>query len=96
MAKRLQLYRAYSFKQTEKDPVIHKIHTMLDDAGVSYHKAAQMSGVSASCISAWIEGETRRPQYATIAAVAGALGYEAGFVKKDGSNVVNIRKRKVA
>ena len=96
MAKRLQLYKAYVFKQGTKDPVIDKIHTMLEDAGVSYYKASEMSGVSASCISAWIEGETMRPQYATIAAVAGALGYETAFVKKEGASVISIKKRRVA
>jgi hypothetical protein len=87
--KRVHLYKAYRFGGDDKDPVIHKIHTMLDDEGTDYTKAAELSGVSRSTIVAWIEGATMRPKYCTIAAVAGALGYQQQFVKVNG-------KRKVA
>jgi len=95
MAKRLQLYKAYIFKG-DKDPVIDRIHTMMEDEGVDYTKTAELSGVSYSTVRNWIEGDTKRPQYATIAAVAGALGYEMSWTKKNASNIVNIRKRRVA
>jgi len=95
-AKRLQMYSAYVFKQTEKDPIIDKIHTVLDQEGASYHSASQKSGVSASCIYNWIEGETRRPQYCTIAAVMGAFDYEMVWQKKaNGGGNHTIRKRRV-
>jgi len=96
-AKRLQLYKAYIFRG-DKDPVIDKIHTMLDDEGINYSDAAEISGVGRSTIVQWIEGSTMRPKYCTIAAVAGALGYESTFVKKRGHNIVDLhaKKRKVA
>jgi transcriptional regulator with XRE-family HTH domain len=94
MAKRVQLYRAYKFTG-DKDPVIDKIHTMMEDTGVtSYSRCHELSGVSASTVHNWIEGDTKRPQYATIAAVAGALGYEATFVKvHNGRGHIEIKKK---
>jgi transcriptional regulator with XRE-family HTH domain len=94
--KRLTLYRAYSFKSGEKDPVIDRIHTMLEDEGMDYTKAADVSGVSRSTLVNWIEGETMKPQYCTIAAVAQALGYEMNWTKTGAgvaSNVVAKRRR---
>lgn len=88
-AQRVHLYKSYKFGGDQKDPVIHRIHSMLDESGVDYTKAAELSDVSRSTIVAWIEGDTMRPKYCTIAAVASALGYEQVFVKSNG-------KRKVA
>jgi hypothetical protein len=81
---RLQLYKAYKFGSDQKDPVIHRVHTLLDDEGVDYTKAAVLSGVARSTIVAWIEGDTRQPKYCTVAAVVSALGYEPAFVKNNG------------
>jgi transcriptional regulator with XRE-family HTH domain len=93
MARRLQMYKAYTIRNGEKDPVIHQIHTMLDDTGADYSQAAEASGVSRTTIVEWIEGDTMRPKYCTIAAVAGALGYETRFVK---ANAVSFKKRRVS
>ena len=82
MAKRLQLYKHYKFGADEKDPDIHRIHTMLDNEGADYTKAAELSGVSRSTIVEWIEGDTKQPKNCTIGAVAAAFGYERQFVKK--------------
>ena len=93
--KRLRLYGYYKFKSGEKDPIIDTVHTWLDDAGVNYNQAAEASGLSRNTIYNWIEGETKKPQYCTIAALAGALGWEMTWTKKSG-NVISIKKRKVA
>jgi len=89
-SKRLQLYKAYVFRG-DKDPVIDKIHTMLEDEHVNYTEAAEASGVGRGTIVQWIEGKTMRPKYCTIAAVAAALGYEPTFVKKR-RNVVDLKR----
>lgn len=81
-AKRLPLYRAYTFKNGDKDPCIDVVHTALEDAGLDYTKAAELSGVSRSCIYNWIEGDTMRPQYCTVMAVMGACGLEQTWTKK--------------
>ncbi len=96
MAKRLALYSAYKFGHDDKDPIIDLVHTALDESGLSYGKASEASGVSASCIYNWIEGDTRRPQYCTVAALMGALGYEQSWSKKNGTNGTVLRRRKVA
>lgn len=75
----LSLYRSYSF--VDKDPVIDRIRTIVQDEGLSYQDIHIISGVSAGTLSNWFEGETRRPQYATIAAVTYSLGYKQEFVK---------------
>lgn len=75
----LKLYRSYNFK--DKDPVIDRIRTIIQDEGLSYTDIHIISGVSASTPKNWLEGETKRPQYATVAAITYALGYKTEFVK---------------
>lgn len=72
-------YRSYSF--VDKDPVIFKVKTLLEKEHVSYNDVHIMSSVSAGTLRNWFEGETRRPQYATIAAVVSSLGYTQKFVR---------------
>ena len=73
------LYRSYSFKT--KDPVIDRVRTIVQDEGLSYRDIHIISGVSASTLTNWFEGETRKPQYATVAAVTASLGYKQEFVR---------------
>ena len=75
----LRLYRSYNF--VDKDPVIDRIRTIIADEGLSYQDIHVISGVSASTPKNWLEGETKRPQYASIAAITYALGYKTEFVK---------------
>lgn len=73
------LYRSYNF--VDKDPVIDRIRTIVKDEGLSYREIGVISGVSSTTLTNWFDGETRRPQYATVAAVTGSLGYKQEFVK---------------
>ena len=74
------VYKSYSFK--DKDPVIDRLRTMIADEGVSYVEVEGRSGVRAQTLYNWFSGPTKRPQYATIMAVARALDYKQRFVKK--------------
>jgi transcriptional regulator with XRE-family HTH domain len=74
----LKLYKSYNFK--DKDPIIDRMRTIFEDAGISHAKAAALSGVSSSTFSNWFEGETKRPQFATVMAAARALGYDVTVV----------------
>lgn len=76
----LQPYKSYLFRT--KDPIIDKIHTVIDDSGMSYREINERSGVSTSAMNGWINGATRRPQFCTIAAVAGACGKQLVMVNK--------------
>jgi hypothetical protein len=76
----LHLYRTYMFK--DKDPVIDRIRTLVKDEGLSYKDLHWISGVSVTTFSNWFDGETMKPQYATVAATVSSMGYETDFVKK--------------
>jgi transcriptional regulator with XRE-family HTH domain len=81
MAKRTIItpYRTYMFK--DKDPAIYKIKTILSDSGKSYWDVHEATGVSVTTLSNWFTGNTRRPQFATLNAVARALKHEWKLVK---------------
>jgi transcriptional regulator with XRE-family HTH domain len=76
---RLSLYRSYNF--VSKDPVIDRIRTIVQREHVDNKDVSKISGVSVTTLHGWFDGKTRRPQYATIAAVITSLGYSAKFVK---------------
>ena len=76
MAKRAKrgfiTYKSYLFR--EKDPVIDALRTAVSDSGKSYLGVQNDSGVSATTVHNWFHGKTKRPQFATVTAVARALG----------------------
>src|SRR5262245_6187408 len=73
------IYKSYSF--IDKDPVIDKLRTIVEDEGESYTAIHDMSGVSTTTLWNWFSGETKRPQYASVMAVARALGWDMQLVK---------------
>lgn len=77
----LKLYKSYSFR--DKDPIIDKLRTMVQDEGVKYSDISEESGVSTSTIYNWFHGTTLRPQFASVMAVTRALGYDLQVVKAD-------------
>jgi hypothetical protein len=79
-------YKSYSF--IDKDPIIDEIRTLYQDSGVNYGWLHEHAGVSPGTLVNWFDGQTKRPQAATLNAVARALGYKLGFVPHD--NAVHI------
>lgn len=69
-----RLYKTYLFK--DKDPVIDLLRTVVKDTGIEFSEIAERSGVSHQTIARWFYGDTKRPQHASVAAVARALGYD--------------------
>lgn len=65
-------YRTYAF--VDKDPIIDWERTVVAKSGLSYSEIADKSNVSKTTIRNWFHGKTRKPQFATIAAVALACG----------------------
>lgn len=65
-------YKSYSF--IEKDPVIDALRTAVSQHGFTYPELHEKSGVAYTTIHNWFHGKTRRPQFATVAAVARAMG----------------------
>lgn len=74
---KVRVYRTYNF--IDKDPIIDQTRTVLQStlgAEKFIGRAARLSGVSNSTLRNWFEGDTRRPQYATVAAVLSSVGYD--------------------
>jgi transcriptional regulator with XRE-family HTH domain len=66
----------------DKDPIIDVMRTLAQDSHLPYEVISEKSGVSRATLYNWFHGATRRPQFCTIAAVAGALGKSVGLVPK--------------
>jgi len=71
----LRIYRSYNFVDG-KDPAIDKLRTIVQDEGVTEQQLHVLSGVGQQTFGSWFRGKTRRPQHATLAAAAAALGYD--------------------
>lgn len=65
-------YKSYLFR--EKDYVIDALRTAHSDSRKTYQEVADDSGVKVGTLRSWFGGKTRRPQFATVAAVALACG----------------------
>ena len=74
----MTVYKSYNF--TDKDPIIDKIRTIVQDSGESYADISEHSGVSVGTLHNWFDGDTKRPRYSSLEAVARALGMTLDFV----------------
>lgn len=88
----IRIYRTYSY--VEKNPVIDKVRTLIQDEGLikELKIVHEISGVSTSTLDNWFNGATRSPQHATIAAVITSLGYEETFQKRKDIDIEKERK----
>ena len=67
-------YKSYSF--VDKDPIIDQVRTIVQGTTMTRKEIAEMSGVTAHTIRNWLDGDTKKPQAATLNAVLRALGYK--------------------
>ena len=96
MARMLKLYKSYMFVD-RKDPIIDKVRTAMQDRGADYETVAAYSDVSITTLRNWFEGDTCRPQYATVAAVLGGMGFDLVIRERGLATVVPIHgKRKTS
>lgn len=65
-------YATYTFQG--QDPIISRLKRAIGQQ--SLPAIARASGVSLACLRSWFSGRTRRPQFATVKAVAMAIGME--------------------
>lgn len=79
----IPLYKTYLFKN--KDPMIFQISKVMKENKISIRAASNDSGVTESCINGWLYGATRRPQFATLKAVAKAIGCDISPSEKEGN-----------
>jgi len=82
----LKLYASYSF--TDKDPIIDRLRSVVQASKESYTRIGADSGVSPQTLHQWFHGKTLRPQFATVAAVFGALGFDVLPVARGSGKVV--------
>ena len=89
-----RMYRTYRWLAREKNPVIDKVRTIVQDEGLYKNMTAlhEISGVSVGALNGWFFGDTRNPQHATIAAVLTSLGYEEQYVKQKTIDIEKERK----
>jgi transcriptional regulator with XRE-family HTH domain len=73
------LTRSYNF--IDKDPEIDKFRTIWQKEHIKEADLAVLSGLSNSTVRNMFGGETRRPQHATFAKMAGAMGYSYGLTR---------------
>jgi transcriptional regulator with XRE-family HTH domain len=71
------LTRAYNF--IDKDPAIDEFRTIWQKEHIKESDLAVLAGLSATTVKNMFGGETRRPQHATLAKMAGAMNYEYGL-----------------
>lgn len=84
---KIHVYRSYRFGL--KDPIIDKCRTLIQDEGIKEQHAALISDLSPATLYNWFHGDTRKPQFASIAALTRSLGYEIDF-KKSKNKTINV------
>jgi hypothetical protein len=88
----LRVLRTYRY--IDKNPVIDKMRTVLQDEHLftKLGLVHELSGISTSCLHALFHGNTRNPQHRTVAGVMTALGYREEFVKEHDIDIEKERK----
>lgn len=76
----LWLTRSYNF--LDKDPEIDRFRTPYQKDRLKESDLAVLAGVAGSTVKNMFGGKTRRPQHATFAKMAGALGYKYDLVRE--------------
>lgn len=73
MARGFIRYKAYPFQ--EKDPILSVLWSIKRNQGIKDEEIKVNGGPAVATLRAWWpDGKTRRPQFATIAAAAMAMG----------------------
>ena len=93
MARTLIRYKTYNFR--DKDPIIDRLKTAYQDARRNdpvlsrggFAEIHRRSGMSAATPKNWFDGETRRPNFASVAAFARSIGCDLALVKRNAAGV---------
>ncbi len=68
-------YKAYSF--IDKDPIIDVLRTIKRESLMKDSEIHSEGGPAIATLRNWFNGKTRRPQFATVAAAAVAMGHNS-------------------
>lgn len=80
----LWLTRSYNF--IDKDPECDRFRTLYQKERIKESDLAVLAGLAVSTVKNMFGGQTRRPQHATFAKMAGAMGYKYDLVRDDAPN----------
>ena len=80
----LWLTRSYNF--VDKNPECDVFRTLYQKEHIKETDLAVLAGLSASTVKNMFGGKTRKPQHATFAKMAGAMGYRYGLQRDDAPN----------
>lgn len=80
----LWLHRSYN--NIDKDPEIDVFRTKYQKERIKESDLAVLAGLSLSTVKNMFGGKTRRPQHATFAKMAGAMGYKYGLQRDEAPN----------
>lgn len=84
MARGFLRYKAYAF--VDKDPIIDVIRTIKRDSEMTDVEITAKGGPATATLRGWFTGKTRRPQFATVAAAAAAMGATELPLTSEGRN----------
>lgn len=74
MAKKRGFIKYKSYLFIDKDPIIDAMRGHVSESKMSYGQIHEAGGPSPTTLRNWFHGETRRPQFATVAATSRTLG----------------------
>jgi transcriptional regulator with XRE-family HTH domain len=78
------LKRSYNF--VDKDPECDVFRSLYQKEHIKESDLAVLAGLAASTVKNMFGGKTRKPQHATFAKMAGAMGYKYGLQRDDKPN----------
>lgn len=71
-----------SYRLIDHDPEIDKFKTLWREEHIKETDLAVLAGLSAQTVHRMFGNETKRPQHATFAKMAAAMGYEYGLQRE--------------
>jgi transcriptional regulator with XRE-family HTH domain len=78
---RLWLTRSYNF--VDKDPECDVFRTLYQKEHLKENDLAVLAGLAVTTVKNMFGGKTRKPQHATFAKMAGAMGYKYGLQREE-------------
>jgi transcriptional regulator with XRE-family HTH domain len=70
-----KLWRMRSYNFVDKDPECDRFRTLFQKQHIKEDDLAVLAGLSVSTVKNMFGGQTKKPQHATFAKMAGAMGY---------------------
>ena len=86
----LKRYKFYNWGDSDHDPIIDQMRTLMQDEHLSYAKLAELTGLSPTTIKNWFDRKitkthkpTMRPMFSSVMTYTRGLGYDLRIVKPE-------------